>query len=77
MGVLTPNRTLTEWRLVFFISCGFLILTNLIYIIWASAKTQPWNIPGSVADVNKTVDNGTTVEVDGDTLARSKEDIRL
>lgn len=55
MGVLTPNRTLSEWRLVFIISCAFLVATNLVYIIWASAETQPWNTPVQP----KLIENGT------------------
>lgn len=31
--------------MVFFISCGFLTLTNLVYLLWASGKMQPWNEP--------------------------------
>lgn len=54
MGVLTPNRTLTEWRVVFFISCGVLVLTNIVYLIWASGETQPWNTP----EQPKLIENG-------------------
>lgn len=45
IGVLTPNRTILEWRNVFYISCGFLVVTNIIYIIWGSAEKQPWDDP--------------------------------
>lgn len=45
IGVLTPNRTVNEWRNVFYISCGFLVLTNIIYVIWGSADKQPWDDP--------------------------------
>jgi MFS transporter, ACS family, solute carrier family 17 (sodium-dependent inorganic phosphate cotransporter), other len=54
VGVLTPDRTLTQWRLVFFISCAVLVLTNMVYIIWATGKTQPWNNPSQP----KAVENG-------------------
>ena len=45
IGVLTPNRTILEWRIVFYISCGFLVVTNIIYVIWGSAEKQPWDDP--------------------------------
>jgi len=45
VGVLTPNRTVIEWRLVFIISCCILTFTNIVYLIGASAKPQPWNEP--------------------------------
>lgn len=45
IGVLTPDRTINQWRNVFYISCGFLVLTNLIYCIWGSALKQPWDDP--------------------------------
>ncbi|CRK93649.1 CLUMA_CG007178, isoform A [Clunio marinus] len=57
VGVLTPDRTLSQWRLVFFISCAFLIFTNIIYIIFASAKVQPWNTPEGYEPDNKTIEN--------------------
>jgi len=43
--LITPNRTITEWRNVFYISCGFLTFTNIVYIIWGSAEKQPWDTP--------------------------------
>lgn len=45
IGVLTPNSTLLEWRLVFWISFSVIILTNIIYIIIGSGEVQPWNDP--------------------------------
>jgi hypothetical protein len=45
IGVITKQRTVTQWRNVFYISCGFLVVTNLIYIIWGSAHKQPWDDP--------------------------------
>lgn len=43
--MITPNRTISEWRNVFYISCGFLTFTNIVYIIWGSAEKQPWDTP--------------------------------
>lgn len=54
VGVLTPHQTLTEWRTVFYVSCGFLVFTNLQYVIFASGKTQPWNTPAE----HNVIENG-------------------
>lgn len=43
VGVLTPNSSLNEWRIVFWIAFGVFNVTNVIYVIWASAEVQPWN----------------------------------
>uniref|UniRef100_A0A182TKA0 Major facilitator superfamily (MFS) profile domain-containing protein n=1 Tax=Anopheles melas TaxID=34690 RepID=A0A182TKA0_9DIPT len=45
VGVMTPNHTLEEWRIVFWISFAIFNVTNLAYIIWASGEVQPWNTP--------------------------------
>lgn len=45
IGYLTPNSTLLEWRLVFWISFSVIILTNIVYIIFGSGEVQPWNDP--------------------------------
>lgn len=43
MGVLTPNQSLNEWRIVFWIVFAVFNVTNVVYIIWASGEVQPWN----------------------------------
>ncbi|XP_037911071.1 putative inorganic phosphate cotransporter isoform X2 [Hermetia illucens] len=45
VGVLTPNANLYEWRVVFWISFGVFVITSIVYVIWASGETQPWNNP--------------------------------
>ncbi|GJQ72217.1 hypothetical protein Trydic_g3308 [Trypoxylus dichotomus] len=42
-GALTGNHTLSEWRLVFWISLGVFVVTNIIYIAFASGEEQWWN----------------------------------
>ncbi|XP_026478028.1 putative inorganic phosphate cotransporter [Ctenocephalides felis] len=42
---LTPNHSLVEWRVVFWIAFGVFNVTNLVYILFASAETQWWNDP--------------------------------
>lgn len=43
VGLLTPNRTVEEWRIVFWIAFVIFNVTNIVYIIWASGEVQPWN----------------------------------
>ncbi|CAG9798969.1 unnamed protein product [Chironomus riparius] len=51
IGLITPNRTISEWRNVFYISCGFLTFTNIVYIIWGSAEKQPWDTPEEIRSI--------------------------
>lgn len=43
VGALTGGQSLNEWRIVFWIAFGVFNVTNIIYVIWASAEVQPWN----------------------------------
>lgn len=72
VGALTPNRTVDEWRVVFWISCGILVGTNIVYLIWASGKTQPWNTPTS----HQPLENGIkgTDEKEGKELEKNEKD---
>lgn len=45
VGILTPNRTITEWRLVFWIIFAVFMGTNLIFVVWGDAEVQHWNDP--------------------------------
>lgn len=45
VGVLTPNSTLEEWRLVFWVTFGIFVVTTVIYSGWASGEVQKWNNP--------------------------------
>ncbi|XP_016964204.1 putative inorganic phosphate cotransporter [Drosophila biarmipes] len=45
VGVMTPNASLLEWRLVFWVAFGVLCVTAVIYCIWASGEVQPFNNP--------------------------------
>ncbi|KAK9502634.1 hypothetical protein O3M35_011366 [Rhynocoris fuscipes] len=42
-GAMTPNSTLAEWRLVFWVSFVIMSLTNIYYLLFAKADIQPWN----------------------------------
>lgn len=46
VGVLAPNNTLHEWRTVFWVVLGVFIITNLIFVMYASGDVQYWNEPG-------------------------------
>ncbi|EZA49274.1 Putative inorganic phosphate cotransporter [Ooceraea biroi] len=48
VGVLTPEQTLGQWRIVFWIVFGVFILTNVIFVIYASGEVQEWNDPDFV-----------------------------
>lgn len=77
VGVLTTNRTLQEWRTVFYISCAFLVVTNIIYVVFSSGKTQPWNDPA----FNKPIEDGNVEEKKDEKqiekTENNKEDERL
>lgn len=60
--------------MVFLISCGFLVFTNMIYIIWATGKTQWWNVPGAQQH-HKTTENGSEEQIERqvENLEKTKE----
>ncbi|XP_063235471.1 LOW QUALITY PROTEIN: putative inorganic phosphate cotransporter [Bacillus rossius redtenbacheri] len=43
VGVLTPNSTMVQWRMVFWVSFAVFLITNLVFVITASGDTQIWN----------------------------------
>ncbi|XP_017798778.1 PREDICTED: putative inorganic phosphate cotransporter [Habropoda laboriosa] len=45
VGVLTPNEYLSEWRLVFWIVFAVFVVTNLIFVLYASGEVEYWNDP--------------------------------
>ncbi|XP_022911267.2 putative inorganic phosphate cotransporter isoform X1 [Onthophagus taurus] len=45
IGALTEDHTLSQWRLVFWITLGVLAATNLQYLYFGTAKTQWWDQP--------------------------------
>jgi len=52
IGYLIPNNTLLEWRNVFWISGGVVIVANSIYLVLASASIQWWNDPVPTSDTD-------------------------
>ena len=45
VGILAPNQTLTEWRLVFWIIFAVTVVTNVVFVLFASGEVQEWNDP--------------------------------
>ncbi|GLV45086.1 Dietary and metabolic glutamate transporter [Carabus blaptoides fortunei] len=45
VGNITQNHTVAEWQIVFWISFAVLVVTNIIFVIFASADEQWWNKP--------------------------------
>ena len=45
VGKLVPTETLSEWRLVFWIIFGVSVITNIIFVSFASGDVQEWNDP--------------------------------
>ena len=43
LGALTPNQTLEEYRLVFWIVFIVLVISNLIFVKYGSGELQEWN----------------------------------
>lgn len=66
VGIMTPNHSLEEWRIVFWISFAVFHVTNLAYVLGASGEVQPWNTPHLM---NKSVEAG---EVKQDTLGEKE-----
>ncbi|VVC45758.1 Sugar transporter, conserved site,Major facilitator superfamily domain,Major facilitator [Cinara cedri] len=42
-GILTPNRTVLEWRLVFWIMMIVMTVSSAIYGIFGTGELQPWD----------------------------------
>lgn len=51
-GIITTHQTLEEWRLVFWITLGVCVFTNIVFLAFGSAEVQYWNDP--VKNIDKT-----------------------
>ncbi|XP_026281574.1 putative inorganic phosphate cotransporter [Frankliniella occidentalis] len=45
VGLLIPNSSMQEWRLVFWITVVVLIATNMVFVALGSGEVQHWNEP--------------------------------
>ncbi|KAL0841148.1 hypothetical protein ABMA28_014896 [Loxostege sticticalis] len=43
IGLLTPDSTLVQWRVAFWVCFAVLVSTNIVYIFWADGKQQWWD----------------------------------
>ncbi|KYN14370.1 PREDICTED: putative inorganic phosphate cotransporter isoform X1 [Trachymyrmex cornetzi] len=48
VGELAPQQTMNQWRIVFWIVLAVFILTNAIFVMYASGEVQYWNDPDFV-----------------------------
>lgn len=63
VGVLTPNTTVYEWRVVFWIAFGVFNITNIVYVIWASGEVQPWNDPHLLKESRGSLSSSSDEEI--------------
>ncbi|XP_058791427.1 putative inorganic phosphate cotransporter [Phymastichus coffea] len=56
VGVLAPNQTLDEWRLIFWISAVIYFFTTVNYLIFASGDVQDWNDPKRLQEKRSSAD---------------------
>ncbi|KAH8393069.1 hypothetical protein KR215_004624, partial [Drosophila sulfurigaster] len=43
VGFLTPNATMSEWRIVFWIGLIIMVISAIIFAIWGTAEVQPYD----------------------------------
>ncbi|XP_058803859.1 sialin-like isoform X2 [Phymastichus coffea] len=63
-GVLTPNQTIGEWRLVFWIVFIFSLIPNLIYLLWFNAEVKNWNDLKTIRNKNTITRNNVDIELE-------------
>ncbi|KAJ8668263.1 hypothetical protein QAD02_009926 [Eretmocerus hayati] len=44
-GIMTPNQTFSEFKVVFWIMLIALLVGSVVYVIFGSGEIQPWNDP--------------------------------
>ncbi|XP_066908539.1 sialin isoform X2 [Halyomorpha halys] len=62
IGVLTPNSSLLEWRLVFWISFAVILGSNTVFLFMGTPGTQWWNDPDQVRSYFKGKDQSDKKE---------------
>lgn len=75
VGLLTPENTMAQWRLVFWIAVAVLLSTNLLYVLTASGEVQPWNSPETLDKKEskiKTDDEAIQKTLNGEKLVTNK-----
>lgn len=75
VGLLTPENTMAQWRIVFWIAVAVLLSTNILYVLTASGEVQPWNSPETLnkkESETKTEDDAIQKTLNGETLITNK-----
>ena len=61
-----------QWRMVFWVAFAVFMVTTVVYSLWASGETQPWNEPHLMYKENRSVENGAFEHDENDDVARQK-----
>eukprot|EP00102_Acyrthosiphon_pisum_P023440 XP_016660650.1 PREDICTED: uncharacterized transporter slc-17.2-like isoform X2 [Acyrthosiphon pisum] len=71
-GILTQNRTVLEWRLVFWIMMAVMTVSSLVYAIYGSGELQPWdNLQPYYLKENKKSKRGLPIYTNRDSVILS------
>ncbi|KAJ8681208.1 hypothetical protein QAD02_016995 [Eretmocerus hayati] len=57
VGILAPNQTLSEWRLIFWIAGIVYLVADLNFLIFASGDIQMWNDPAFLSREQNRISN--------------------
>lgn len=71
IGLIAKDQTLPQWRTVFYLTCGVLIVTNAVFVIFGSGEVQPWNDTRTVKDSEEESDKSETTSIE-DKKAKQK-----
>ncbi|XP_037931748.1 putative inorganic phosphate cotransporter isoform X2 [Teleopsis dalmanni] len=50
VGLMTPNTTIDEWRLVFWVAFIMLVISSVVFVIWGTGERQYWDDPEKIAE---------------------------
>ncbi|XP_058793729.1 sialin-like [Phymastichus coffea] len=57
VGLITPNQTMSEWQLVFWIVFAIAATSNVIFLIFGTGQVQIWNDPGFLIEKKIAITN--------------------
>ncbi|XP_023247430.1 sialin-like [Copidosoma floridanum] len=60
VGILTPNQTIAEWRIAFWIVFATAVLSCMFFLVFGSVEVQPWNDPDFLKNEGKKRDLEST-----------------
>ncbi|XP_048508424.1 putative inorganic phosphate cotransporter isoform X2 [Athalia rosae] len=73
VGVLTPNQSLAEWRVVFWITFVIFFVGNLIFDLWADGEVQFWNDPAVYEARKLEIENERRRRIDVEDISLPRE----